>query len=86
MAWSFLYLMARRLVGTALGRLRSEHTKDVETAVLRHRVKVLRHQVKRPEFRPVDRAVLSRALPRLHWHSTSGSSRGLVHEYYQAAA
>ena len=86
MALSFLYLVARRLVGVVLGRLRSEHTKDVEIAVLCHQVKVLCHQVKRPEFRPADRAVLSRALPRSHWHSTSGSSWGLVHEYYQVAA
>jgi putative transposase len=62
--------MARRLVGMLLGCLRSEHAKDVEIAVLRHQLRVLRRQVKRPEFRPADRAllaVLSRALPRSHW-------------------
>jgi putative transposase len=70
MALSFLYLMARRLVGMLLGRLRSEHAKDVELAVLRHQLEVLRRQVKRPEFQPADRALLamlSRALPRRHW-------------------
>ena len=70
MVLSFLYLMARRLVGMLLGCLRSEHAKDVEIAVLRHQLRVLRRQVKRPEFRPADRAllaVLSRALPRSHW-------------------
>jgi putative transposase len=70
MALSFLYLMARRLVGMLLGNLRSEHAKDVEIAVLRHQLEVLRRQVKRAEFRPADRAVLvvlSRALPRSHW-------------------
>src|SRR6266540_3216580 len=70
MALSFLYLMARRLVGMLLGSLRSEHAKDVEIAVLRHQLDVLRRQVKRPAFRPADRAVLavlSRALPRSHW-------------------
>jgi putative transposase len=70
MALSFLYLMARRLVDVLLGRLGSEHAKDVEIAVLRHQLMVLRRQVKRPEFRPTDRAVLallSRALPRRHW-------------------
>jgi len=53
-----------------LGRLRSEQTKDVEIAVLRHQLEVLRRQVKRPEFHPADRAllvVLSRALPRRRW-------------------
>jgi transposase len=70
MALSFLYLLARRLVGMLLGGLRSEHAKDVEIAVLRHQLEVLRRQVKRPEFRPADRAalaVLSRALPRARW-------------------
>jgi putative transposase len=62
--------MARRLVGMLFGRLRSEHAKDVEIAVLRHQLDVLRRQVKRAEFRPADRAflaVLSRALPRRRW-------------------
>jgi hypothetical protein len=70
MALSFLYLMTRRLVGMLLGCLRSEHAKDVEIAVLRHQPEVLRRQVKRPELRPADRAVLavlSRVLPRSHW-------------------
>jgi putative transposase len=70
MALSFLYLTTRRLVGTLLGSLRSEHAKDVEIAVLRHQLSVLRRQVQRAEFRPADRAVLavlSRALPRSQW-------------------
>jgi putative transposase len=72
MALTFLYLMTRRLVGMLLGSLRSEHAKDVEIAVLRHQLAVLRHQVKRPEFRPADRAVLaalSGAVPRWRWSS-----------------
>jgi hypothetical protein len=70
MALSFLYLMARRLVGMLLGSLGTERAKDVEIAVLRLQLSVLRRQVKRPEFRPADRAilaVLSRALPRGRW-------------------
>jgi putative transposase len=70
MAMSFLYLMARRLVGMLLRSLRSQHAKEVEIAILRHQLSVLRRQVKRPQFRPADRAVLavlSRALPRSHW-------------------
>jgi putative transposase len=70
MALSFLYLMAHRLVGLLLGGLRSEHAKDIEIAVLRHQVQVLRRQVKRAEFRPADRALLallSRALPCGRW-------------------
>jgi putative transposase len=70
MALSFLYLMARQLVGVLPGSLRTEHAKDVEIAVLRHQLSVLRRQVQRAEFRPADRALLallSRALPRSHW-------------------
>jgi putative transposase len=70
MALSFIYLMARRLVGMLPGSLRSEHAKDVEIAVLRHQLSVLRRQVQRAEFRPADRALLallSRALPRELW-------------------
>ena len=72
MALSFVYLMTRRLLGMLLGSLRSEHAKDVEIAVLRHQLEVLRRQVKRPELRPADRAVLaalSGALPRRRWSS-----------------
>jgi hypothetical protein len=49
MALSFLYLMTRRLVSMLLGSLQSEHVKDVEIAVLRHQLSVLRRQVKRGE-------------------------------------
>jgi putative transposase len=50
--------------------LRTERAKDIEIAVLRHQLEVLRRQVKRPEFRPADRAILamlSSALPRQRW-------------------
>jgi hypothetical protein len=38
--------MARRLVGMLLARPHSEHGKDIEIAVLRHQLSVLRRQVK----------------------------------------
>src|SRR6266700_3015887 len=72
MALSFLYLMTRRLVGMLLGSFRSERAKDVEIAVLRHQLSVLRRQVKRPQLRPADRALLaalSSVLPRGCWSS-----------------
>jgi hypothetical protein len=65
MALSLLYLTTCRLVGMPLGHLRSEHAKDAEIAVLRHQLSVLRRQVKRPEFRPADRAFLAMRRVRL---------------------
>jgi putative transposase len=48
--------MARWLVGMLLGRLRGEHAKDIEIAVLRHQLLVLRRQVKRPSsILPIER-------------------------------
>jgi hypothetical protein len=70
--------MARWLVGMLPGSLRSEHGKDIEIAVLRHQPEVLRREVKRPDFRPADRAVLpvlSRVRPRSHWSTFLDSGR-----------
>jgi hypothetical protein len=52
MAVTFLHLIARQLLGILLGRLRSEHAKDVEIVVLRHQVSALRRQVTRPSSTP----------------------------------
>jgi len=68
MLFSLLYLI-RRVLGT--GR-RAEDERDIELLVLRHQVKVLRRQVKRPRLRRLDRILLagaSRAMPRNPWSS-----------------
>jgi hypothetical protein len=72
MALSFLYVVLRGLLGAALRRFPSQGAKDIEIAVLRHELAILRRQVKRPAFRPSDRAVLallSRLLRRPLWGS-----------------
>src|SRR5918995_4600220 len=68
---SFLYFVLVRLVGVLTGRS-SVSQLQLENAVLRHQVKVLRRSVHRPELRDRDRAILaaaSRALSRERWAS-----------------
>jgi putative transposase len=52
------FLLVRRLLGLA-GLGRTPDAKDVEIAVLRHQLMVLRRQVRRPRFTPSDRMVLA---------------------------
>ena len=73
MAFSFLYLAVRALLGALVRSRRGLELKDVELLVLRHELEILRRQLVRPELRTVDRALLAAAachLPR--------SSRGLL--------
>src|SRR3954452_19040733 len=53
-----LFLAVRRLLGVA-GVGPGADTKDVEIAVLRHQLVVLRRQVARPRYSPSDRLVLA---------------------------
>jgi len=67
-----LYLLLRRLFGLLTRPNSHESSKDVEIAVLRHQLSVLHRQVRRPSFRPMDRAFLAaaaRLLPRERWGS-----------------
>ncbi len=69
MLCSVLYLILRRLIGTGHP---SDEEREVELLVLRHQLKVLRRQVKRPALRRSDRMLLSaaaRRLPRSVWSS-----------------
>src|ERR1039457_6451014 len=66
----FVYLFVGRCLDVLSGRFRSRLAKEVEIAVLRHQVDVLRRQVSRLDLEPADRAVLallSRLLPRARW-------------------
>jgi hypothetical protein len=73
MAFSFLYLALRALLGALVRSRRGLHVKDVELLVLRHELEILRRQVARPKVAMADRALLAAAachLPR--------SSRGVL--------
>jgi putative transposase len=63
------FLIVRRVLGLA-GLGPAPDAKDVEIAVLRHQLVMLRRQVARPRYRPADRmllATLARLLPRERW-------------------
>jgi hypothetical protein len=63
---SVLYALLRSLLGP-LSRSERGEVSEIENAVLRHQLKVLRRQVRRPKFRPFDRVFLAAAahvLPR----------------------
>ena len=67
MAFSFLYLAVRALLGALVRRRRGLHVKDIELLVLRHELEILRRQVAQPKLRMVDRVLLAAAachLPR----------------------
>jgi putative transposase len=65
MAFSFLYLAVRALLGALVRGRRGLHVKDVELLMLRHELEILRRQVVRPKLRMVDRALLAAAACRL---------------------
>jgi putative transposase len=63
------FVLVRRVLGL-LGVGPAPDAKDVEIAVLRHQLMVLRRRVTRPRYTPTDRlllAVLARLLPRERW-------------------
>lgn len=69
MVSTVVFLAVRRLLAVAGLGSRSDE-KDVEIAVLRHQLAVLRRQVARPRYTPSDRmllASLARLLPRPRW-------------------
>jgi putative transposase len=66
-AFSFLYLAFRALLGALVRCRRGLDVKDIELLVLRHELEVPRRQVARPKLRGADRALLAAAachLPR----------------------
>jgi hypothetical protein len=63
------FLIVRRVLGL-VGLGSAPGAKDVEIAVLRHQLMVVRRQVTRPRYQPTDRmvlATLAKLLPRQRW-------------------
>jgi putative transposase len=63
------FVIVRRVLGL-VGLGSAPDAKDIEIAVLRHQLMVVRRQVARPRYAPADRmvlAVLARLLPRERW-------------------
>jgi hypothetical protein len=72
---SLLYLFLRRVLGLFRSDERVAADSELENAVLRHQVAVLRRQVKRPIYRTSDKAFLaaaSRMLRREAWGAFLG--------------
>src|SRR5437899_6534819 len=69
MLFSLLYLVLRRVLGTGY---RPQDERDIELLVLRHQVRILQRQIKRPRLRRLDRVLLaaaSRTMQRSLWSS-----------------
>src|SRR5213593_4435511 len=69
MASTLVFLLIRRVL-RLVGLGPKPDDKDVEIAVLRHQLAVLRRQVARPRYTPTDRivlATLAKLLPRDRW-------------------
>ena len=78
MVVSLVYLLFRRALAVAALRLRSNEFKELEIAVLRHELAVLRRQVVRPRLEETDRVFLaaaSRLLKRVHTEAGNHRSR-----------
>ena len=63
------FVIVRRVLGL-VGLGPAPDAREIEIAVLRHQLMVVRRQVARPRYRPADRmvlAILARLLPRERW-------------------
>jgi len=70
---SLLYLLLRRVLGLFRSDERVAIEAEVENAILRHQVAILRRQVKRPIYRASDKAFLAAASRILRRHPPGGS-------------
>ncbi len=72
MLLGLLYSVVRSLLELLVLCRKTEATLQIEVLALRHQLRVLERQVRRPRFQPGDRlllSALSRLLPRPSWRS-----------------
>jgi putative transposase len=82
MLLALLYGIVRFLLELLIQRQRAEANLQIEVLALRHQLRVLERQVRRPRFQPGDRlllAALSKILPRPAWSSFLVSPETLLH-------
>lgn len=81
MSFALLYAVVRFLLDALLIRSQSEVRLQAEVLALRHQLRVLQRQVRRPHWQPADRvylSALSRLLPRPSWSSLLPSPETLL--------
>ena len=81
MSFALLYSLVRFLLDALLTRRQSELRLQAEVLALRHQLRVLERQVRRPRWQPADRLLLtalSRALPRPAWFALLVSPETLL--------
>jgi putative transposase len=78
LAFPFLYLAVRALLGALVRGRRGLRVKEIELLVLRHELEILRRQVARPKLAMPDRtlvAAAARDLPRSSRRVPAGACR-----------
>jgi len=81
MSFALLYAVVRFLLDALLIRRQSASRLQAEVFALRHQLRVLQRQVRRPRWQPADRvflSALSRLLPRPSWSSLLPSPETLL--------
>src|SRR5437773_3362505 len=87
-AQTLVFVIVRRVLGL-IGLGPASDAKDVEIAVLRHQLMVVRRQVARPRYMPQDRlvlAMLARLLPRDRWPAFLVTSSTLLRWHRELVA
>src|SRR5215475_7243578 len=88
MSFALLYAVVRFLLDALLTRRQSASSLQAEVLALRHQLRVLQRQVRRPRWQPADRvflSALSRLLPSPSWSSLLPSPETLLRWHRELA-